>query len=51
MVPEQYELVYTIPWVGYGFTLLASLVAAILCSFIPAVRVSRRSPVEGLRTD
>lgn len=51
MVPERYELVYTIPWVGYGFTLLASLVAAILCSFIPAVRVSRRSPVEGLRTD
>ena len=51
MVPEQYELVYTIPWVGYGFTLLVSLVAAILCSFIPAVRVSRRSPVEGLRTD
>ena len=51
LVPEQYELVYTIPWVGYGFTLLASLVAAILCSFIPAVRVSRRSPVEGLRTD
>ncbi len=21
MVPERYELVYTIPWVGYGFTL------------------------------